>query len=70
MASHWRAALHKAADLLENPKAGWCQGRSVMGRESYTLRPGRLGSGPMPPIVRRATDQDRPSWDEFVASRP
>jgi hypothetical protein len=26
MASHWRAALHKAADLLENPKTGWCQG--------------------------------------------
>lgn len=26
MASHWRAALHKAADLLESPKAGWCQG--------------------------------------------
>jgi hypothetical protein len=26
MASHWRAALHKAADLLESPKTGWCKG--------------------------------------------
>lgn len=24
----------------------------------------------MPPIVRRATDQDRPAWDTFVAARP
>ena len=24
----------------------------------------------MPPIVRRATDADRPAWDAFVASRP
>ena len=24
----------------------------------------------MPPIARRATDPDRPAWDEFVASRP
>lgn len=24
----------------------------------------------MPPIVRRATDPDRPAWDAFVASRP
>jgi hypothetical protein len=26
MASHWRAALHKAADLLESPKTDWCKG--------------------------------------------
>ena len=24
----------------------------------------------MPPVVRRATDADRPAWDAFVASRP
>ena len=24
----------------------------------------------MPPIVRRASDPDRPAWDAFVAARP
>ena len=24
----------------------------------------------MPPIVRRATEPDRPAWDAFIASRP
>jgi hypothetical protein len=37
MASHWRAALHKAADLLENPKAGWCKGAFEMEMEDGNL---------------------------------
>ena len=29
-----------------------------------------LPFGPMPPILRRADDRDRPAWDAFIASRP